>query len=555
METASCNVCIEPFNNSQKRQVVCNFCDYSTCRECAQHYILTCNEHAHCMNCKKEWTRKMLLTMFTKKFVNTDYKTHREQVLFEKQKALLPATQLAIEETRRVNAIVAVLKELRKELLRVSKTDTELFEHIKAQIEEKQQEMTEPKPQNPQQFVKSCPFPNCKGFLSSQWKCGICENWSCPTCHEPKGPSRDTPHTCNQETVETIKLLKTDSKPCPKCGINIFKINGCNQMWCTQCHTTFDWVTGQLETNIHNPHYFEWLRRNGGHIDRNPLDVMCGREVDHFFVNDLMTTHRSIDAKLLEFIRCVIHMRYSEIPRFAVNDRDTEWIRREYLQNYITEEQFKFRLQKQDKCDTKKREITNVINTAVLSGTDIAFRLLNELKQAYRVHQQHVTSQPVITTGDIVWLSAADANLNIGRPITEDDNGPYQVVQEVGPMSYRLNLSYRVPGQWSTWSTSHQSRKEMKGVNPVFHVSLLKPVLKSGKKLAFNGNLCVYTQQVYRMSPTKQLNDKLKGIEHNYKTEIEGLRVYINECLGDISDTYNCVHYNIDNNWNFGSGQ
>ena len=32
-------------------------------------------------------------------------------------------------------------------------------------------------------FIKSCPVENCNGFLSSQWKCGICSTHTCRNCH------------------------------------------------------------------------------------------------------------------------------------------------------------------------------------------------------------------------------------------------------------------------------------------------------------------------------------------------------------------------------------
>jgi hypothetical protein len=34
-------------------------------------------------------------------------------------------------------------------------------------------------------------------------------------------------------------------------------------MWCTQCHTAFSWRTGAEETRVHNPHFYEWMRRTG----------------------------------------------------------------------------------------------------------------------------------------------------------------------------------------------------------------------------------------------------------------------------------------------------
>jgi hypothetical protein len=49
-------------------------------------------------------------------------------------------------------------------------------------------------------------------------------------------------------------------------------------MWCISCQTPWDWNTGKVVTGgiIHNPHYYEWMKRNGGAAPRNPADVPCG---------------------------------------------------------------------------------------------------------------------------------------------------------------------------------------------------------------------------------------------------------------------------------------
>ena len=118
-------------------------------------------------------------------------------------------------------------------------------------------------------LVRKCPSTGCKGFLNNKWHCDLCTKNICKDCNEEKVPD----HKCDPETVETVKLIRSDTKGCPTCGTLIYRAAGCPQMWCVECHTTFDWNTGEIETGvIHNPHYYEFQRRNGT-LQRNPGDV------------------------------------------------------------------------------------------------------------------------------------------------------------------------------------------------------------------------------------------------------------------------------------------
>jgi hypothetical protein len=74
------------------------------------------------------------------------------------------------------------------------------------------------------QVRRKCPSEECRGFLDQEWKCGICQKKTCRRCYVLLNGEE---HTCREEDIATTKLLKKETKPCPKCGMGITKIDGC----------------------------------------------------------------------------------------------------------------------------------------------------------------------------------------------------------------------------------------------------------------------------------------------------------------------------------------
>ena len=108
-----CIICCESTTKTKHSPVHCPYCDFVACKQCCQHYILDQNT-AKCMNndCDKEWTRKFLVQNFNKSFVAGSWKKNRENVLFDREKALLPATQEIASERKQAGAIKQQIHEL-----------------------------------------------------------------------------------------------------------------------------------------------------------------------------------------------------------------------------------------------------------------------------------------------------------------------------------------------------------------------------------------------------------------------------------------------------------
>jgi len=400
----TCSVCCEPFNRSNHSRIVCRYCPYETCSTCAERYLLDTPEDPHCMNCRRGWTREVLVENFTQKFVIRTFKARREALLLERERSLMPATQPYVEIEKKIRTLTKHIGQIRHSIEKAnenwanianlnlnifmvrhgiaSETEALILQHklgsdqrkvvsdlmIDIQHLEWCQNLWINRLHGNQveiekrQFVRACPYADCRGFLSTAWKCGMCENWVCPDCHEGRGPTKDAEHTCDPNNVATAQLLARDSRNCPKCASLIFKINGCDQMYCTQCHTAFSWRTGRVETGqIHNPHYYDYMRQHGT-LPRNPGDVPCGGLADwtaiarHLkrdeFWNKIAGAHRSWG-----------HCRWVLIPRYTIdNNADNRDLRIKLMIGDITEDEFKRKIQQREKARQRKTDIRQVLD-------------------------------------------------------------------------------------------------------------------------------------------------------------------------------------------------
>jgi len=98
-----------------------------------------------------------------------------------------------------------------------------------------------------------CPSDSCRAYLNHQLICPSCDVRVCDKCHVIK---HDDAHECNKDDVKSVKNIKENTRGCPKCGTRIYKVDGCDQMWCIECHIAFSWNTGEVVRDgmIHNPH-------------------------------------------------------------------------------------------------------------------------------------------------------------------------------------------------------------------------------------------------------------------------------------------------------------
>jgi len=402
----TCSVCCENFSKTTRKKVTCPFCQFESCKTCLQKYILSIYDNPHCMNCKNELDREFIDSSCTVRFRNVEYKTHLENILFEKEKARMPETQPEVERIIKMRTLrekyYSLLTALRyyridRQNALDMEEETEQWDNqintTEVYLAQLTYDMNVLRYNNVEidtgrNFIKMCPNGECRGFIDNDFVCGICKKQFCKKCNEELHEN----HVCIPETVETIKLINKDTKPCPKCATMIYKIDGCAQMWCTNCNTAFDWRTGNLvKGRIHNPHFFEFKKRSREHGDipcggRPSISELSDKKASNEILDLLITLHR-IDNELIH--------RYGDIY-----DDDNHHLRISYMLNSISEYEFKKELQKRDKQKCKNTDVRNIYELFTNSVSDLLRQwiLYNDIDVIQHVKELLDYSNDIIDT-------------------------------------------------------------------------------------------------------------------------------------------------------------
>lgn len=400
---SECEVCIEKCNKSNKTLVKCK-CKYICCKDCAKKYLLDSNKPM-CMNCHMDWDRNFLHDNFEKVFLDTQYKVHRENILLEKELALLPEAQDQIDNDKLIKENQQSIRDIKSEI-----------HYLQREIYILQDEINHIKYSNPKKStnITKCPKIDCRGYLNTFFVCKICNVECCKDCKEIKNKN----HICDDNILQSLKLIEQDSVHCPCCDILVHRISGCETLFCSPlysgCGTFFNYVTRKIEKYSHNPEHDLYKKElNNGFIPREHGDIICGRDLDHNFINDFRIFFLDIidpqdfqdkDKDFIKFVfkdrietvlvNVVHKLKYNKIYQFNNSITDNMDLRKRYLLGDLSKDKMKFLLQKRDKNNNKNKEIYEILTTFIMCMTEIFYILkdtidncnpkdLKELKEIY----------------------------------------------------------------------------------------------------------------------------------------------------------------------------
>jgi hypothetical protein len=373
------------------------------------------------MSCKVQFSYDFLIENLPPTFWNHEYKNFRKNLLLAREESLLPETQNCIVRIRRKEAFYQHVRQVRAEIdkmfqhynrlmARMTQMNELVHQERMGQIEvpddhpfflyfhedntlmkdengrllcmAEDPEGDTSRVRNPRpthsNWVHACPREECRGYLrGGQTICPICTTQVCKDCLKVR---EGEDHRCNKEDMETVDMLRQNTKPCPNCSMPIYKISGCDQMWCTQCRTPFSWRTGQkIHQRIHNPHYYEWMQRHQGEdMPRELMDIPCGGLPS---VRSLKKFPSIYQVWVYRLHQNVLHFEQVVMPRYQNTQfpERCKALRISYLTNSISRDNLRDELYREEKYAQKYQQYLQIIQTFVAVSSEWLRRMVLDL--------------------------------------------------------------------------------------------------------------------------------------------------------------------------------
>ncbi len=291
-----CRICCFPFTKVKHQKIICPECGFDCCLECVKKYMLESSEETlRCMNCKKIWDIKTMSQNFPIGFMRKYWLPKSFDLYLIHTKFLLQSeTQEIVEYYRKVTEKILQIEEhkfliskqhleshwknmvslSKKERLHLQQSHQEEILKLNRSIQRCKNEIKNLENGKLienigfKEFIHACPAAQCKGYLSSDFKCLVCDMYTCPECFEYIGEKvsneQEKNHVCDENILQNTQAIRRDAKPCPSCGVFIIRKSGCGTMFCTHCHVGFNWNNLHIikKQRIENPHYYEYVEQH-----------------------------------------------------------------------------------------------------------------------------------------------------------------------------------------------------------------------------------------------------------------------------------------------------
>ena len=243
--SSSCNICCKD-RIAENKMVRCPSCGYGgACIACQKQY-----GRASCMQCREVFDRPFTRSTFGAEFYKSVLLPELRDQEIAVQRAALGQVQAIVDWETNKAGVLSRRRFGSKEKIPEKPEFAVKGDHVGRPI--------------------ACPGSECRGFVVLKFgepsACGTCKKRVCDQCREFSEGQEG--HVCDPSTLQSIKAISDDTKPCPSCNTPIHKTQGCDHMHCTNCGVHFGWRHLRVLKTSTNHHY------NSGNQARNR--PVCG---------------------------------------------------------------------------------------------------------------------------------------------------------------------------------------------------------------------------------------------------------------------------------------
>ena len=400
-----CVLCTE--NMIDNDRIICPHCSVELCESCFQYSITMEIQDPVCVYCKKPLSIEFILSNNSNKWCEKIFLDYYSTLLLEKEKNKLvnsiPKFKIHVEinKLKKEKNQLSTNKAIEKEIINYVKLKDEIsLKDIKksdlflklynnkidernairnsknTKIEELEKSLNINKKVKKEKviYISKCPNEKCKGYINNKYQCELCDILICKACFMIKKED----HICKTADIESAELIKKDTKSCPGCYTNIFKINGCNQMFCTNCNIVFHWETLEIDKGpVHNQHYFDYITKLSNSSEQIRIEnAACGhirelyprimKYIRRCWIHNLYLINQEIEGEIIIYFR----------ERFKNNFED---YRIQYLFNKLSEEKWKNKIMKDTIFNEANKSYIEILEMFITISSDMIRKLCFEI--------------------------------------------------------------------------------------------------------------------------------------------------------------------------------
>lgn len=455
---SSCQICCKSFTKMKRRRIACSdvHCAFSACQSCVERRVLSTDDPSvRCMTCNTVWTKAHLRRESVGDAFITRIDQHAAKLILTQERSKLPRAQEVLaardESYRLMDEVDDAADRIRDAQDEVIRCRDAFFDKKRELERVRHNGRVERLVEGDSKFTKwltKCPHTNCRGFIkypehdSPTASCGLCDTTVCLSCGMSVATGDDAaPHVCDPDARASFLAIQNQTHPCPKCHTRTHRIDGCEQMFCTVCHTPWKWSTGEIiaQSHLHNPHYFEFQRAQmqnlmpGSHVAPQGEHGVCNTDLPVSWVT-IPHVNESVSATVDGTMRLppvwgsivlaftnllkVVQPRMTYVRPDEAKEMALANLRLKYLQREIDETQWMSSIRRIMGKAERQTAAYELYNVLLFAGHDLLEIILFESDEAQRLS----AVRGIIELG--AWFNASsNQHLERGR-----NNGVPQLV-------------------------------------------------------------------------------------------------------------------------------